>query len=64
MGWPDAYVDPSQHVVLVPTEAPAVRELEGSGDQVRVLGIRRTGADRGLCLPDEGRQLLDEQNFW
>ena len=56
-------VDPSQHVVLVPAEATAVGQLERTGDQVLVLGIRSASANRRFCLPDEGGQLPDEKNL-
>ena len=56
-------VDPSQHVVLVPAEATAVGQLERTGDQVLVLGIRSASANRRFCLPDEGGQLPDEKDL-
>ena len=49
--------------MFVPAQATAVGQLERAGDQVRVLGIRSTSADRRFCLPDEGGQLPDEKDL-
>ena len=49
--------------MLVPAKPPAVRQLEWPWNQVGVLTIGRARADRGCCLSEQRRQLLDEKYF-
>ena len=41
----------------------AIGQLERTGNQVRVLGVRGASADSRFCLPDEGGQLLNKKEL-
>ena len=49
--------------MFVPAQATAIGQLERTGNQVRVLGVRGASADSRFCLPDEGGQLPDEKDL-
>jgi hypothetical protein len=49
--------------MFVPAQATAIGQLERTGNQVRVLGVRGASADSRFCLPDEGGQLLNKKEL-